>query len=115
MRKTIDELYELEMNFYNEKYLNNEDYLKSHLHNAFFKYDKTGHRHNRRDILNNMGKIDKKEVTISNFSCHYLGEDYVMVNYTLNEETDKKYIKLSIWKKDEDVWKLYFHQSTKLM
>ncbi|UYZ24056.1 DUF4440 domain-containing protein [Mesobacillus jeotgali] len=86
--------------------------LKKLLADKFFEFGSSGRvLYKDEDFEGGIGMI---KVTLSDFDIHPLSENIVLATYrTFNEDTKQHALRSSIWKLDEGVWKMVFHQGTK--
>jgi hypothetical protein len=86
--------------------------LKKLLADEFFEFGSSGRvLYKEEDFEGGIGII---KVTLSGFDIHPLSENIVLATYqTFNEETNHHALRSSIWKLNEGVWKMVFHQGTK--
>lgn len=87
--------------------------LKKLLADEFFEFGSSG-RVLYQDEDFEEGGIGIIKVTLSDFDIHPLSENIVLATYrTFNELTNQHALRSSIWKLNEGVWKMVFHQGTK--
>ncbi|MBT2640390.1 DUF4440 domain-containing protein [Bacillus sp. ISL-39] len=87
--------------------------LKRLLADEFFEFGSSG-RVLHKDENFKDGGIGMIKATISNFDIHTLSENIVLATYrTFNEQTKQHALRSSIWKLNEGIWKMVFHQGTK--
>jgi hypothetical protein len=86
--------------------------LKKLLADEFFEFGSSGRvLYKDEDFEGGIGII---KVTLSDFDIHPLSENIVLATYrTFNEQTKQHALRSSIWKQNEGVWKMVFHQGTK--
>ncbi len=86
--------------------------LKKILADEFFEFGSSGRvLYKDEDFEDGIGII---EVKLSDFEIHILSDEIVLATYrTFNEQTKKHALRSSIWKLNEGVWKMVFHQGTK--
>ncbi|MCM3575329.1 DUF4440 domain-containing protein [Mesobacillus subterraneus] len=86
--------------------------LKKLLADEFFEFGSSGKvLYKDEDFDGGIGLI---KVTLSDFDIHPLSENIVLATYqTFNEDTKQHALRSSIWKLNEGVWKMVFHQGTK--
>lgn len=86
--------------------------LKKLLADEFFEFGSSGRvLYKNEDFEDGIGII---EVTLSEFEIHPLSDEIVLATYrTFNEQTKQHALRSSIWKLNEGVWKMVFHQGTK--
>lgn len=86
--------------------------LKKLLADEFFEFGSSGRvLYKDEDFEGGIGII---KVTLSDFDIHPLSENIVLATYrTFNEQTNQHALRSSIWKQNEGVWKMVFHQGTK--
>ncbi|MBT2641458.1 DUF4440 domain-containing protein [Bacillus sp. ISL-41] len=86
--------------------------LKKLLADEFFEFGSSGRvLYKDEEIEGGIGII---KVTLSDFDIHLLSENIALATYrTFNEQTKQHALRSSIWKQNEGVWKMVFHQGTK--
>lgn len=86
--------------------------LKKLLADEFFEFGSSGRvLYKDEDFEGGIGII---KITLSDFDLHPLSDHIVLATYrTFNEETNQHALRSSIWKLNEGVWKMVFHQGTK--
>ncbi|WNF25191.1 DUF4440 domain-containing protein [Mesobacillus jeotgali] len=86
--------------------------LKKLLADEFFEFGSSGRvLYKDEDFEGGIGVL---KVTLSDFDLHPLSDNIVLSTYrTFNEETNQHALRSSIWKLNEGVWKMVFHQGTK--
>ena len=86
--------------------------LKKLLADEFFEFGSSGRvLYKDEDFEGGIGII---KITLSDFDIHPLSDHIVLATYrTFNEETNQHALRSSIWKLNEGVWKMVFHQGTK--
>lgn len=86
--------------------------LKKLLADEFFEFGSSGRVLYKDEDFE--GGIAIIKVTLSDFDIHPLSENIVLATYrTFNEQTNQHALRSSIWKLNEGVWKMVFHQGTK--
>lgn len=87
--------------------------LKKLLADEFFEFGSSGRVLYKNDDFED-GGIGIIKAALSDFDIHHLSENIVLATYrTFNEETKQHALRSSIWKLNEGVWKMVFHQGTK--
>ena len=86
--------------------------LKKLLADEFFEFGSSGRVLYKDE--NFEGGIGIINVTLSDFDIHPLSDNIILATYrTYNEDTKQHALRSSIWKLNEGVWKMVFHQGTK--
>ena len=103
-----------EQDFFNVDFCCNKDNLENRLCVDFFEYGTSGKIHSREEIISSLLNMrENRDIIIYNFSALMLNENIIIAHYLSHEETTKKYaLRTSIWKREETLWKMFFHQGT---
>lgn len=103
---------QLEEKLLTPEVLSSKTELKKLLADEFFEFGSSGRvLYKDEDFESGIGII---RVTLSDFDIHPLSENIVLATYrTFNEQTKQHALRSSIWKQNEGVWKMVFHQGTK--
>lgn len=84
-----------------------------YLHSDFKEFGKSGKVYYKEDILN--VELDAFDFKIYNFNQYKLAEDCFLCTYKLlNENNHIVTNRSSIWKYEDNDWKLRFHQGTEV-
>jgi hypothetical protein len=87
--------------------------LKKLLADDFFEFGSSGRVLYKDEDIADDG-IGIVKMTLSDFEIHPLTDDIVLATYRIfNEITNQHSLRSSIWKLNEGVWKMVFHQGTK--
>jgi len=108
-----DHILQLEEKLLNPKVRSSRVELKKLLADDFFEFGSSGRvLYKDEDIAD--GGIGIVKMTLSDFEIHPLSDDIVLATYRIfNEITNQHSLRSSIWKLNEGVWKMVFHQGTK--
>lgn len=88
------------------------DILNKLLSDDFLEFGSSGVVYNKHDMLELLPLEPLREMKIEDFQIQNLAKDIVLATY---KTIENKLITLrtSIWKKEGDDWRLFFHQGTK--
>jgi hypothetical protein len=116
MTKDIhDTIYRLEESLWKAETRFDVNYMEEVLHPKFFEFGRSGSIYNRAGILSyNSGTIDTV-FPLKDFQLHHISDEIIQATYISQVTYDgmlEKANRSSIWKKEEDEWKLIFHQGT---
>lgn len=115
---SYDNLIEFEKELLKKSVRKDPNLLKKYLANDFLEYGSSGKVYTLQDILTRLPAEDGVEVIEANFfKLTAIKDDWVLMNYE-SKRTDSdgfsiKTLRTSIWKKDGNDWKMFFHQGTK--
>lgn len=104
---------QLEENLLNPEVRSSRTELKKLLADDFFEFGSSGKvLYKGEDIAEDGIRIVR--MTLSDFELHPLSESIVLSTYRIfNEDSKQHSLRSSIWKLNEDKWKMVFHQGTK--
>ncbi|CAM3809052.1 DUF4440 domain-containing protein [Mesobacillus thioparans] len=107
-----DHLLQLEEKLLTSEVRSSKTELKKVLADEFFEFGSSGRvLYKNEDFVDGISII---EVTLSEFEIHPLSDEIVLATYrTFNDQTKQHALRSSIWKLNEGVWKMVFHQGTK--
>ena len=87
--------------------------LKRILADDFFEIGSSGRVLYKGEVIAEDG-IGIVKMTLSDFDIRSLSDDIVLATYRIfNELSNQHSLRSSIWKHNEGVWKMVFHQGTK--
>ena len=103
-----------EQDFFNADFCCKKENLENRICLDFFEYGKSGTIHGRENIINFLLNLQKnRDILISQFSATKLSENIIIEHYISYDKTEKQYaLRTSIWKKEGNAWKIFFHQGT---
>lgn len=103
-----------EKDFFDAKFCGNINNLESRLSECFYEIGSSGKKITREDVIQELSKLsENREIEITQFEVDILDANTVLVRYKANfKDRGKISWRLSIWKKQERDWVLFFHQGT---
>lgn len=115
---SFEHLVELEKELHKKSVRKDPALLKKYLSVEFLEYGSSGKVYTLQDILTRLPAEDGIEVIEANlFKLTPVKEDWVLMNYE-SKRTDSdgfsiRTLRTSIWRKEGEEWKMFFHQGTK--
>lgn len=106
-------IFDLENALLTEEVRESEDKLNQWISDNFVEFGKSGKIYKKPDILESLPKEEFKKITITDFEIISSGKDEISVRYKSSSE-DSITLRSSTWKKEDDDWKITFHQGTKI-
>lgn len=108
-----DHIRQLEENLLNPEVRSSRVELNKLLADDFFEFGSSGKvLYKGEDIAD--GGIGIVKMRLSDFEIHPFSDDIVLATYRIyNEISNQHSLRSSIWKINEGVWKMVFHQGTK--
>ena len=107
---------------YEEQLLRPETRRSSHrlselIADEFLEIGASGKIFRKQDVIDNLNNEESFESIISNFHSTQITKEIVLVTYTLersvmNGKQGRISIRSSLWKLEQDHWKIIFHQGT---
>jgi hypothetical protein len=103
-----------EKDFFSKDFCNNRTNLESRLSQEFIEYGKSGYIYDRKNSINALLEISKdRDIEIMQFEITELCENVLLAHYISHHKDNNSYaLRTSIWKIEDNTWKLYFHQGT---
>ncbi|MDM5220809.1 DUF4440 domain-containing protein [Peribacillus sp. NJ11] len=108
-----DHIKQLEENLLNPEIRSSRTQLKKLLADDFFEFRSSGKVLYKDEDIADVG-IGIVKMELSHFEIRLLSDGIVLATYRIfNEISNQHSLRSSIWKLNEGVWKLVFHQGTK--
>lgn len=108
-----DHIKQLEEKLLNPEVRSSRVELKKLLADDFFEFGSSGRILYKNEDIADDG-IGIVRMNLSNFEIHPLSDDIVLATYRIfNENTNQHSLRSSIWKLNDGLWKMVFHQGTK--
>ncbi|WP_079709536.1 nuclear transport factor 2 family protein [Paraliobacillus ryukyuensis] len=105
-------LYDLETTLLKPETRSSKETLEKLLGKNFFEIGSSGKFLYRNQEITDTG-IDVVKMTLSEFEIHPLSEEIILTTYRIyNHETKQYSLRSSIWKYQNQTWKMQFHQGT---
>ena len=103
-----------EKDFFRLEFCKNRKNLESRLSKDFLEYGKSGSVYNRDDSISRLMKLPKDNlIEIIQFELNTLSDSVLLARYISHHKENNSYARrTSIWKIEDNEWKLYFHQGT---
>ena len=107
-------LLQYEKDFFNADFCRNINNIESRLCFDFCEYGKSGAIYNRSDMIGFLlNARENRDIAIYNFSAVKLSGKVIIVHYLSHDKSANQYaLRTSIWKHENDNWKMFFHQGT---
>ena len=114
MTQLESDILQYEEDFFSAEFCNSIDNIENRLCLDFYEYGKSGEIHRRDDIINFLLNMKKnRDIGIHNFSVTVLNENVLIAHYVSHEKVTNQYaLRTSIWMKEEELWRMFFHQGT---
>lgn len=114
IEKTI---YELESSLLQPEVRSSLAKLNELLADDFMEFGSSGLMYNKQNVLERLpSNTDKITYTIENFEVKVLSESIIFATFKTDKVTNNedKIISLrsSLWRKEGEIWKIFFHQGT---
>lgn len=102
-----------EMDFFDAEFCRSRSNLENRLSVDFMEYGKSGRVYRRNDMIELLLDSPNRYIKIEDFELTALHEDYFLVHYlSINIDDHSKALRTSIWKREEGLLKMFFHQGT---
>jgi len=103
-----------EKDFFNLEFCSNRLNLENRLSKDFVEYGKSGCVYDRESTITALLDLSENRwIDITQFELTSLSENILLVNYiSYDRSVNSHALRTSIWKKEDNAWKLYFHQGT---
>lgn len=103
-----------EQDFFKVDFCSNIVNIENRLCRDFIEYGRSGNKLDRSTVIKSLMKLQKdRPIEISRFEVKVLHENLLLVHYISHEAISDVYARrTSIWKKEDDLWKMFFHQGT---
>ncbi|MBM7094994.1 DUF4440 domain-containing protein [Bacillus sp. H-16] len=103
---------ELEVSLLSPAVRTNPVKINELLHDDFFEHGSSGVVFYKKDCTGE-GGVGVREMTLSGFSLHSLGENDVLATYVCDDQTRKvRSLRSSVWRFESGRWQMFFHQGT---
>ncbi|MFK8139371.1 MAG: DUF4440 domain-containing protein [Bdellovibrionales bacterium] len=115
MSKNFGLVIELEKELHSPEVRLNKEKISSLLADDFVEIGASGKRYSKTDILERLSQSKPEPISSSDYEARLIGGRYIQVLYTtFRSEGEKtfRFLRSSIWRKEEDAWKMVFHQGT---
>jgi len=103
-----------EKDFFSKAFCYVRGNLENRLSNDFIEYGKSGRVYDRESTINALhGLPEDRNIEITQFSLTVLSESILLARYVSHHRDDNSHaLRTSIWKLEDNIWKLFFHQGT---
>jgi hypothetical protein len=113
----LEQLVSLEQQLYKFEVRSNSAKISKILGPEYYEYVSTGKVMSREDFLNRLPtEDDKSKIESSNFKITNLASDVALLTYIAKkinfDGTSLQYLRSSVWKNNQGMWQLAFHQGT---
>lgn len=93
--------------------------LQELLSNDFFEIGQSGKVYNLNEVIESLSKEDDRKIEISNIEFRMLDDTMAQLIYTARTYVQNNNYTLSkrssIWRNEAGMWKIIFHQGTKIV
>ena len=113
-KNDIEKLYELEESLWKSETRFNEEYMRTIMAKDFFEFGRSGKIYSIDESLTASYQEIGAKLPLKDFAIHEIDEKVVLITYISEVQYDEIEIgnRSSLWLKNEDGWKLKFHQGT---
>ncbi len=110
----IQKLHELEESLWKSETRFNEEYMRTIMAKDFFEFGRSGKIYSIDECLSASYQEIGAKLPLKDFAIHEIDEKVVLITYISEVQYDEIEIgnRSSLWLKNEDGWKLKFHQGT---
>lgn len=113
-RPLLEELIELEASLHKKSVRNDRRQLEVLLHRDFFEFGSSGKVWARGATIESLTQESEAgEIEAENYQLHRHAEEFAQLTYVSRRSDGSKTLRSSLWKRDQGVWKMVFHQGTK--
>lgn len=107
-----NEILELEKSLFKYEFMSNINYLNKIIDDNYIEIGKSGKEITKEDVIKYLINLkEDRNIIIYNFKCDKISEDIYLINYITKKEKDNIF-RTSIWKKENDEFKILFHQAS---
>lgn len=78
----------------------------------FIEFGVSGKIYNKEDVINDLPNETPRTFSVENLEIKLLSDDIAMSIYHIHESNISS-LRSSLWKKNGNIWQLFFHQGTK--
>ena len=113
-KNDIEKLYELEESLWKSETRFNEEYMRTIMAKDFFEFGRSGKIYSIDESLTASYQEIGAKLPLNDFAIHEIDEKVVLITYISEVQYGEIEIgnRSSLWLKNEDGWKLKFHQGT---
>ena len=119
MDNNVNTIIEMELGLLDKNIRNNKKELIKYISKEFIEYGTSGRIYTYDDTLNFLPLEEKQiEYKILKMDSKILSESIILLLYTIEINNGVENIitnRSSIWKRDNNNWKIMFHQGTKVL
>ncbi|MEN9338596.1 MAG: hypothetical protein RI945_321 [Candidatus Parcubacteria bacterium] len=117
MNELYNTIHELENSLLKPEVRSSFEQLNNLLADDFREFGSSGLVYSKKDILERLPlNTDKVVYVVSDFEIKNLSNEVVMVNFkterVINDKEKVISLRTSLWRKENDVWRIFFHQGT---
>lgn len=117
MNEIHNTIYELETSLLKPEVRSSYEQLNNLLAEDFKEFGSSGLIYTKQNVLERLTVNQYKVVyDVSNFEAKELSQDIVMTNFktdrTINDTEKLTSLRTSLWRKENNQWKIFFHQGT---
>lgn len=120
MNEIYNTIYELETSLLKPEVRSSYEQLDNLLAEDFKEFGSSGLIYTKQNVLERLPlNIDKVVYTVSDFEVKNLSEEVVMANFktdrVINNTEKVASLRTSLWRKEGENWKIFFHQGTPII
>jgi len=113
-RPLLEELIELESSLHKKLVRNDRQQLEALLHRDFFEFGSSGKTWQRDETIESLAaEAQDIAIRVENFQLRLLADGVAQLTYVSQRTDGSKVLRSSLWKREDGVWKMIFHQGTK--
>ena len=101
----------LERSLHDPSIRENPEAVSTLLSRDFFEFGASGRVWSRAAILDALATEDPSEITSRDYVCQPLSPDVTLLTY-ISETQERRVLRSSLWRLEENQWRLVFHQGT---
>jgi hypothetical protein len=110
----LDELIELETALHKQSIRNDRTRLEELLHGDFFEFGSSGKVWSRSETIEALtAEAQDADIKSTHYKLRRLADGVAQLTYTSKRADGSQALRSSLWKLDQGVWKMIFHQGTK--
>jgi hypothetical protein len=104
---------ELELSILSKDTRKSSEKLHSLIDDNFMEFGVSGFIYNKEEVINSLPNEISRDFVIDDLEVALLSENIALVTYKIKESSILS-LRSSVWKRSGNLWKLIFHQGTKV-
>lgn len=102
-----------ELNLLNPEFCSNRENIEKLISKDFMEYGKSGQIYTQQEVIEFLLSCKERDVKIKKFRLEYLNENVLLAHYISTDNINgTQALRTSIWKSENNLWRMYFHQGT---